>query len=276
MQFHIFLLLYLLRSLPIKGRIPCYRPNTTIEICCSNFEDVEGKCTECRNGTYSNKGESCKECDNGFYGKNCIEECGCQNNERCSKVIGCVVITETTIDPTTKTKLTENNYNEEKTEWMMNLSISVAIFSLVVVVIVSVSKCCSKILENKTSAIKEITGKHHKMSPERKTNIYGTYGKQTIANDDEEYEFDSDNYAEDPYAVIRDSQILPETSLVGNDLNANFSLVVNHLDENFYTSGYNHLHLMGMSYKHGNQHDKMRSHSRGIYGSKFPTFQDME
>lgn len=275
MQFHIFLLFYLLRSLPIKGDI-CYRPVTGDKICCANFEDVNGTCIECRNGTYSNKDESCKECEKGFYGKKCGEECGCQNNQICDKVLGCVVITETTVVPTAKTKLTENNNSEEKTEWMMNLSISVAIFSLLVVVIVSVSKCCSKILENKKSAITEITGKHHKMSNERKTNIYGTYGKQTIANDDEEYEFDSDNYDEDPYAVIRESQILPETSLVGNELNANFSLVVNHLDENFYTSGYNHLHLMGMSYKHGNQHDKRRSHSQDIYVTKFPTFQDME
>ncbi|CAC5361373.1 unnamed protein product [Mytilus coruscus] len=52
-------------------------------------------------------GESCIECENGFYGKNCFEECGCQNNERCNKVLGCVVITETTVGNT------DNNNNTD-------------------------------------------------------------------------------------------------------------------------------------------------------------------
>ncbi|CAC5422626.1 unnamed protein product [Mytilus coruscus] len=72
---------------------------------------------------------------------------------------------------------------------------------------------------------------------ERKTNIYGTYQLKRLRTEVDEYEFDSDNEEdEDPYAVIRDSQVLPQTTDTETDVNY----------DQYNTCGYNYLHLMGL------------------------------
>lgn len=75
--------------------------------CCVHYQLKVAFVTECRIGTYSIKGESCKECENRFYGKNCYKECGCQNNERCDNVKGCIMLTTTYRFSTTSKVLPE-------------------------------------------------------------------------------------------------------------------------------------------------------------------------
>ncbi|XP_052057985.1 uncharacterized protein LOC127698513 [Mytilus californianus] len=121
---------------------------------------------------------------------------------------------------------------------MMKLSISVAVFSLLVVAVISISKCCSKILERKEGIISTMSKQCKETSCVRKTNIYGTYGRK---NDEDEYEFDSDRLEEDEdtYAVIRDSQVVFQTTVEMDGQCDEYN--------NYFTSGYNHLNLIGIS-----------------------------
>ncbi|XP_076095503.1 uncharacterized protein LOC143066471 [Mytilus galloprovincialis] len=146
----------------------------------------------------------------------------------------------------------------------MILSSSVAALSLIIVIVIVAFKCKSQMIGTK-SALKEIC-KHDKDKPnERKTNIYGTYQLKRLRTEVDEYEFDSDNEEdEDPYAVIRDSQVLPQRTDIETE--DNFG--------QYNTYGYNHLHLMGLPRPSGVQKKIKDSYSSSVYGTQFTTFQD--
>lgn len=46
--------------------------------------------------------------------------------------------------------------------------------------------------------------------------------------------------------------------------------------DNYFTSGYNHLNLTGISKNNTNQENKKRNYSLDVYGNNFTTFHDQD
>ncbi|XP_071163545.1 uncharacterized protein [Mytilus edulis] len=241
------------------------------EFCCSHFyENAEKKCIECDIGYTSENGTTCYKCPQPFYGFHCAYKCSCNDDQICDHILGGCSI-DTKKGPTTDggsdaeiSHQTGVNQSGRSKIWPMILSSSVAALSFIIVIVTVAIKCKGQMIGTK-SALKEMC-KHDKDKPnERKTNIYGTYQLKRLRTEIDEYEFDSDNEDdEDPYAVIRDSQVLPQATDTETDVNF----------DQYNTCGYNHLHLMGLSRPPGVQKKTKGSYSSAVYGTQFSTFQN--
>lgn len=243
------------------------------DFCCAHFyENAEKECIECNIGYTSENGSECFECQQPFYGFHCAHKCSCNDDQICDHKIGCTNETKkgSTTDGGSDADISHQrdvHPSGRLKTWPMILSSSVAALSLIIVIAIVAVKCKSQMIGTK-SALKEMC-KHDKDKPtERKTNIYGTYQLKRLRTEVDEYEFDSDNEEdEDPYAVIRDSQVLPQTTDTETDVN------YDQFDK-YNTCGYNHLHLMVLPRPPGLQKKIKGSYSSAVYGTQFSTFQN--
>ncbi|XP_052080273.1 uncharacterized protein LOC127718323 isoform X2 [Mytilus californianus] len=69
----------------------CEDGERNIEYCCSDYEDINGTCTECKIGFISISGKTGFHCPNNRFGERCLARCNCTEiEERCDHVKGCV------------------------------------------------------------------------------------------------------------------------------------------------------------------------------------------
>ncbi|CAC5424784.1 unnamed protein product [Mytilus coruscus] len=69
----------------------CEDGERNIEYCCSDYEDINGTCTECKIGFMSTMGKPCYHCPKNRFGERCLDRCNCSEiEERCDHVNGCV------------------------------------------------------------------------------------------------------------------------------------------------------------------------------------------
>lgn len=236
-------------------------------VCCVHFyENAKKECIECDFGYTSKNGAPCFNCPQQFYGFHCSQKCSCSDDQTCDHKIGCTKRGPTTDGggDTDFSHQRDKPQSDRSKTWPMILSSSVAALSLIIVIVIVAVKYKSQMIGTK-SALKEMC-KHDKDKPnERKTNIYGTYQLKRLRTEVDEYEFDSDNEDdEDPYAVIRDSQVLPQATDTETDVSF----------DQYNTYGYNHLHLVGLPRPSGFQKKIKGSESSAVYGTQFSTFQD--
>ncbi|CAG2252262.1 unnamed protein product [Mytilus edulis] len=68
----------------------CYDKTAREFYCCSNYEEINSECIECKLGFMSRKGNSCEPCAFNLFGEDCSGECRCNELQRCDKAKGCV------------------------------------------------------------------------------------------------------------------------------------------------------------------------------------------
>ncbi|CAC5410136.1 unnamed protein product [Mytilus coruscus] len=87
-----------------------------IEYCCSDYEDINGTCTECKIGFISIKGKPCFHCPKNRFGERCLDRCNCNEiEERCDHVNGCVSKFEIGENTDDSTRTQEKDFPDTQT-----------------------------------------------------------------------------------------------------------------------------------------------------------------
>ncbi|XP_071128156.1 uncharacterized protein [Mytilus edulis] len=106
------------------------------KVCCSAFELRNGTCKPCLEGYNSKTDSECKPCTTGKYGKKCVNNCKCNNTERCDHIKGCI-----SVDASTKEKKNASKNNSQNQPTTSNGGDVVIYMTCVAVVSVLVVVC---------------------------------------------------------------------------------------------------------------------------------------
>ncbi|CAC5388893.1 unnamed protein product [Mytilus coruscus] len=137
--FIIIILCFIDEGNSLKGLNVCYDKERNIEYCCSDYEDVNGTCTECKIGFVSISGKPCSHCQKNRFGKRCLERCICNEiEERCDHVKGCVPKFVLSRDVNYTTRSEVENYSESMTVFELDVLI---IWTAIAVIIVMIGGC---------------------------------------------------------------------------------------------------------------------------------------
>ncbi|XP_063411169.1 uncharacterized protein LOC134694104 [Mytilus trossulus] len=87
----ILILCFIDKGTSLKDLHVCYDIKRNLEYCCSDYENINGTCIECKIGFVSISGKPCSHCQKHRFGERCLKRCYCNDiEERCDHVKGCV------------------------------------------------------------------------------------------------------------------------------------------------------------------------------------------